>query len=186
MAGIKKPLMLMVWRFQQVNSMIIIVGLSMTLTFQLYPYIGWRFAELGIPSKLDWLIMLIIFILIFAGAILIGFIYDVLFKLWIPSRIVQIERDPYQNEKIQPKMILNYRYTFLPLIKKSNCSSEAKFLEKWIERNLDEDENAKKVTKSVVDWVNDYELKPEDIKWLDEIERLQKKSYAPEVKDVVK
>ena len=63
--------MLLIWRFQQVNSMIIIVGLSMTLTLQIYPYISWRFYFL-IDPELDWLIILVIFIIIFSGAVIIG------------------------------------------------------------------------------------------------------------------
>jgi len=176
MVSIKKPLMLMVWRFQQINSMIIIVGLSMTLTFQLYPYIGWRFTELGIPSKLDWLIITIIFILIFFGAVLVGIIYDVLLKLWIQSRIVQIERDPYQSEKISPKLILNFKYCFLPLVKKLKCRDETEFLTKWIERNIEDDANAHKVAMDVIKWVNEYKLKPEDVRWLDDMERIHPRS----------
>jgi len=185
MAGIKKGLMLMVWRFQQINTMVLIIGLSITLTFQLYPYVRWRFYGWGISPNLDWLIILIIFLIIFACAVIVGLIYDVLLKLWIQHAVVMIERNPYAKEKIPAKQILNRKYFYIPLLKKSNLDAEVEFNEKWVERNMEDDPILRKDTERVIAWINEYKLKPADKRWLKELERLVDKPYAPKTEDVI-
>jgi len=178
--------MLLVWRFQQINSMILIIGLSFTLTLQSYKYISWRFVALGIPAKLDWLIILIIFIIIFSGAIVVGIIYDSIMKLWIQQSIVTIERNPFAKEKIAAKMILNRKYFFIPLLKNANLKNEVKFSEKWIERNLEEDPILRKDVYRIFNWINEYKLKPVDKRWLQDVEKVLKKNYAPKTEDIIK
>lgn len=186
MVSIKKSLMLLVWRFQQINSLIIIVGLSMTLTLQVYPYIGWRFAGLGIPSKMDWLIMIIIFVIIFACAVFVGIIYDVVLQLWIEQQVVTIERQPYAKEKFPPKSILNRQYFYIPLLKKVGLENEAEFQAKWTERNMQEDPILRKDVNRVVDWINQYKLKPEDKRWMQDLEKIMNKPYSPKAEGVLK
>ena len=178
MVDIKKSLMLLVWRFQQVNAMIIIVGLSSTLTLQVYPYIGWRFVELGIPSNLDWLIILIIFMIIFAGAMLVGIIYDTILKLWIQHQVVMVERNPYALERTPAKAVINRQYFIIPMLKKTNCIADAEFNEQWAERNMDEDPILRRDVYRIIDWVNEYELKPEDERWLKDLDRIVKKKHS--------
>jgi hypothetical protein len=186
MAGIKKSLMLLVWRFQQINSMILIIGLSLTLTLQSYQYVSWRFVELGIPARLDWLIMLIIFIIIFSCAIIVGIIYDSIMKLWIQQSVVMVERNPFAKEKIAAKGIVNRKYFFIPLMEKLNLKNEVKFSNKWIERNLEEDPILRKDVYRVINWINKYKLKPEDKRWLEDVEKILKKNYAPKAEDIIK
>ncbi len=179
MAKIKKGMMLTLWRFQQINSLIIIIGLSMTLTLQIYPYVGWRFEVLGIPHNLDWLIMLILFILIFLSAVFVGIIYDTIFKLWIQQQIVTIERQPYAKEKLTPKTILNRKYSWIPLLKKAGLESEAEFQEKWIEKNMEVDPIMRRDVDRVIAWIHGYKLKPADKRWLHDLEKLTEKKYSP-------
>ena len=186
MADIKKSMMLIVWRFQQINSMIIIVGLSLTLTFQLYPYMSWRFVNLGIPAEWDWLIIIIIFFLIFTGAIFVGIIYDVILKLWIQQAIVTQERHPYAKDKINAKGIVNKQYYWAPMLRNIGLENEARFTEKWIELNMEDDPILRKDVNRIVAWINNYKLKPEDKRWLEELEVILNKPYAPKSKDVVK
>lgn len=185
MADIKKGLMLLIWRFQQVNSMIIIIGLSMTLTLQIYPYVGWRFVNLGIPANWDWLIIILLFIIIFSGAVFVGVIYDSIFKLWIQQQVVTIERQPYAKEKIAAKGVLNRKYFFIPMLYKAGSTLEAEFQEQWVEKNLENDPILRKDVERVIAWINEYKLKPEDKRWLKSIEELNKKSYSPKAKKVL-
>jgi len=186
MGSVKKSLMLLVWRFQQINSMILIIGLSFTLTLQSYKYISWRFVALGIPAKLDWLIMLIIFIIIFSGAIVVGIIYDSIMKLWIQQSIVTVERNPFAKEKIAAKVILNRKYFFNPLLEKANLKNELKFSDMWIERNMEDDPILRKDVYRIINWVNEYKLKSEDKRWLQDVEKILKKTYAPKTEDIIK
>jgi hypothetical protein len=186
MVDIQKGFMLLVWRFQQVNSMIIIIGLSMTLTLQLYPYVGWRFYSIGLTSEHDWLIMLIMFSTIFAAAVVFGIIYDVILKLWIPQSVVTIERQPYAKEKFAAKSILNRQYFFIPMLRKVGLEQEAEFNSKWIERNLDEDPNTRKDVDRIVQWINEYKLKPADQRWLKDLEEIMNKPYSPKSKSAIK
>lgn len=180
MAGIKKAAMLLVWRFQQINSMIIIIGLSLTLTFQVYPLIGWRFVDfLKIPAELDWLIILIIFIIIFAGAVIIGIIYDTILKLWVQQSVVVQERTPYAKEKITAKGMLNRQYFWIPMLKSIKLDNEVEFNLRWMERNMEEDPILQKDVNRVISWINQYKLKPEDKRWLKDLKKILDKSYAP-------
>ena len=186
MVNVKKPLMLMVWRFQQINSMIIIVGLTLSLTFQVYPYIGWRFVKLGISQDHDWLIMLIIFLIIFTFAVFVGMIYDSILKLWIQQAVVTIERQPYAKEKFVAKGLINRQFMWIPLLRKANLKTEEEFNIKWNERNMEDDPNLRKDVYRVIDWVNNYKLQPADKRWLKDLEEIVKKPYAPKTKDLIK
>jgi hypothetical protein len=178
MADFKKGLMLLIWRFQQVNSMVIIIGLSMTLTLQIYPYIGWRFYFL-ISSELDWLIILVIFIIIFSGAVFVGILYDTIFKLWIQQQVVTIERNPFAKEKITAKTVLNKKYFWIPMLQKAGLESEAKLMNKWVEKNMEQDPILRRDVNRVIQWINEYKLKPADKRWLKDIESILNKEYSP-------
>jgi hypothetical protein len=186
MSNVKKGLMLLVWRFQQINSLIIIVGLALTLTLQIYPYIGWRFEVLGIPHDWDWLIILIIFIIIFSGAVIIGILYDTVFKFWIQQQVVIIERNPFAKEKMPPKGILNRRYFWIPILRKTGLTREAEVMNSWVEKNMDSDPLVRKDVDRVIRWINEYELKPADKRWLKDVESIVYKHYAPNTKDIIK
>ena len=184
MVNIKKSLMLLVWRFQQVNSMILIVGLSMTFTLQIFPHVDDWFVSIGIPRKLDWLIMLIVFIIVFACAVLCGIIYDTVLKLWIQQSIVNVERQPYAKERLKPKMVLNMRYFWMPMLKSTKCDAEAKFTTKWVEHTMKTDKTLRNDTERIIDWINEYELKPEDKRWLKQLEKVTNSSAAPKFEDI--
>ncbi|MFW9879047.1 MAG: hypothetical protein ACFFG0_38700 [Candidatus Thorarchaeota archaeon] len=186
MAGIKKGLMLLVWRFQQVNSMIVIIGLSLTLTLQILPFVDWRFHKLGITSDYNWVIVLILFLIIFSGALIVGIIYDAVLKLWIQQQTVTIERQPYAKEKLAAKALLNRKYFWIPMLKKAGLEKEAEFSDKWVEHNMKTDANLRKDVNRVIQWINEYELKPADERWLKDIEEVLKKSYSPDSKSVLK
>lgn len=182
MSNIKKNLMLMVWRFQQVNSFVVIFGLSMTLTLQVLPFVKWRFNQIGIVD--NWLINLILFLLIFTGAIVVGIIYDTLLKLWIQQQVINIERNPYAKEKIAPKGVLNRKFFFIPMLKKAGLTSEATLQESWVERNLERDPILRKDVYRIIKWVNDYQLKSEDKRWLMDINKIINREYSPKFEDV--
>ncbi len=186
MSGLQKQFMLLVWRFQQVNSMVIIVGLSMTLTLQLYPYVGWRFSAIGLTSKHDWLIMLILFIFTFSAAIIFGMIYDVVLKLWIPQSVVTIERQPYAKEKNAAKTILNRKFFYIPMLRKAGLEREADFNLKWIEHNMEEDKILREDVNRIIQWINEYKLKSEDERWMKDLEEIVNKPYAPKPKTAIK
>ena len=182
MSDIKKNLMLMVWRFQQVNSFVVIFGLSMTLTLQAFPFVKWRFNQIGIVD--NWLINLILFLVIFAGAVIVGIIYDSLLKLWIQQQVINIERNPYAKEKLAPKGVLNRKFFFIPMLKKAGLRSEAIIQESWIEHNLEREPILRKDVYRIIKWVNDYQLKPEDKRWLKDVNQIIKKEYSPKFEDV--
>ena len=186
MGGFKKSLMLLVWRFQQINSMIMIIGLSLTLTLQILPYVDWRFHRLGIPASYNWLIVLIIFLIIFFGAVIVGIIYDVVLKLWIQQQTIMIERNPFAKERLAAKAVLNRQYFWVPMLKKAGLEHEAEFSAKWAEHNMETDPILRKDVNRVIQWINEYKLKPADKRWLKDVEQLLKKSYSPKTKDVVK
>ncbi len=178
-------MMLLVWRFQQINSMIMIIGLSLTLTLQIFPFVGWRFHKLGIPGTYNWLIVLIIFLIIFSGAVIVGIIYDVVFKLWIQQQTIIVERQPYAKEKLAAKLVINRKYFWEPLLRKTGLENEAEFSAKWVEHNMEIDPILRKDVNRVIQWINEYKLKPADKRWLKDLEEIMNKSYSPKTKDVL-
>jgi hypothetical protein len=186
MSGIKKAMMLLVWRFQQVNSMIMIVGLSLTLTLQILPFVDWRFHQLGIHNKYNWLIVVIIFVVIFSGAIIVGIIYDAVLKLWIQQQTILVERQPYAKEKLSAKGVLNRKYFWIPMLKSVGLDGEAELSNKWVERNMETDPILRKDVNRVIQWINEYKLQPADKRWLKDVELVLKKSYSPKNKAVIK
>ena len=186
MEKLKKLMMLLVWRFQQINAMYIIIGLSFTLTLQVYPLIGWRLDNLGIPPEWDWLKIIIIFLIILSGALLIGVIYDTIFKLWIQQQVVLQEHNPYAKGKLNPKLMINMKYYWIPIVKKLGLENEGEFASKWTALNLHEDPIARKEVELISAWIHEYKLKPEDKRWLKDLEKILKKPYSPGNKAAMK
>jgi hypothetical protein len=186
MGGIKKSMMLVVWRFQQVNSMIMIIGLSLTLTLQILPFVDWRFHRIGFTAEYNWLIVLIIFLIIFSGAVIVGIIYDVILKLWIQQQTIVVERQPYAKEKLAAKALLNRKYFWIPMLKKAGLDNETEFSAKWVEHNMETDPILRKDVNRVIQWINEYKLQPEDKRWLKDLEQILKKPYSIKTKDVIK
>ena len=142
-----------------------------------YTNMGWRLVDLGIPAKLDWLIVIIIFTIIFSIAMLFGFLYDKTFKLWRHKEIVAVERNPYQKGRINAAELINWQYTVIPYLYKVGLTKEAEFNLKWNEANMERDPELRKEVYRVINLINDYKLDDVDERWLKDISEITKKKY---------
>lgn len=170
MTEIKKRFMMYVWRMQQIGSLYSVFMLTVTLTLVLYPLVEWRFDNLfdriGIPRSWNFLVVGTLFLLILSGAMLFGFMYDKVLKLWIMQTTVAIERNPYTKNLMNPKEILNWQYYFIPMLRSSGNEREADFMEKWNQRCLKENPMLQKEVKRILRWVNRYEMPPAESRFL--------------------
>lgn len=172
-----KILMKHVWRFQQVGGLIAVTLMCLNLAIPIYVYMGWRFVELGIPAELDWLIIIIIFLIIFSFTLLFGYAYDRILKLWRYHQIVAMERNPFQKGRITPNELIQWQYIIIPYLYKTGFAAEAEFNLKWNEANMEHDPELRKEVYRIIDWIEDYKLKDVDERWLKDISEITKKKY---------
>ncbi|MGA1794090.1 MAG: hypothetical protein ACMUHM_09070 [Thermoplasmatota archaeon] len=162
MVDLKKFMMKHVWRLQQIGALYSVTMLTITITLVLYPYVEWRFIRLfdslGIPTSWDLLIMMIIFTSILSFALIFGFAYDKVLKLWVSQTVVAVERNPYAKNMMTPKEWLNWQYYFIPMLKVNGKDKEAEFMEKWNLKVLKEDPILRRDVEEVINWVKDFEL----------------------------
>ncbi len=177
MVSVGKSVMTHIWRFQQVGGLVAVTLMCLNLTILLYAYIGWWFERIGVPHKLDWLIMIIIFTLSFTIALLFGVLYDTVFKLWRHREIVAVERNPYMKGRIKPTELVSWQYIYIPLLIKYGLKDEAIFNLKWNERNMERDPELRKDVFRMMKWINEYKLKDVDDRWICDIEDITKRKY---------
>ena len=110
MEGFGKTFMKHLWRMQQIGALVTVVLVCLNLTIPLWDFTKWRFYNIGISAKYNWLIILIIFTIVFSIALVAGYIYDRIFKLWSARETVGVERNPFAKGKINPKEMLQWQY----------------------------------------------------------------------------
>ncbi len=172
-----KILMKTVWRFQQVGGIVSVALMCLNLTVPLYGYTHWRFYNIGITSKYDWLIYFILFIFTFSLALSFGIMYDRIFKLWKHHQIVAAERNPFNKGRINPNELVTWQYLFIPLLLKRGLKEEALFNLKWNEINMDLDPELRNEVFRIIDWINTYKLKDVDERWIMDITKATKRKY---------
>ena len=173
----RKSLMTHIWRFQQVGGLVAVVLMCLNLTIPLYKTYGWILIRIGIPANLDWLIVIIYFLLTFALALLFGLMYDRILKLWKYHQIVAMERNPYQKGKMTPAEVVIWQYNYIPLLWKYGLKEEAIFNLKWNEANMERDPELRKDVFELIDWINKYKLKVGNDRWVPDIHEITKIKY---------
>ena len=177
MEGPGKFLMKHLWRFQQIGGLVSVTLMCLNLTIPLWEYTGWRFRYIGLGAKYNWLIIIILFSFVFGIALLSGFIYDRVFKLWTHKEVVNAERNPFSKGRINPKEMLSWQYFYIPLLLKQGLKAEAEFNLKWNERNMERDPQLRKDVYMIMDWVDKYKIKNYDERWLKYLNRITKEKY---------
>jgi hypothetical protein len=172
-----KVLMKQIWRFGQVGGMVSVILMCLNLTIPLYEYTAWRLIELGIPGRLDWLIILILFLMVFSMTLIFGFAYDKIFQLWKHREIVAMERNPFMKGRITPNELVTWQYVNIPLLLKNGLKAEAEFNLKWNERNMERDPELRKDVFRIIKYIKDYKLKNLDDRWLHDISEITENKY---------
>jgi hypothetical protein len=168
MPELKKGVMKYVWRIQQVGALGSIIMLAMTIALILYPYVQWRFVELGVPREWDWFIVILLWSLVVLIVMIGGFTYDVMFRMWVPQQRVAVERNPFAKNLMTPKECINWQYCWIPMLKKLGLKDEAKFMLKWNEHMMNEDPLFRREVYKAIKWVQNYNLPPPDKRYLPE------------------
>jgi len=184
MEGPGKFLMKHIWRFQQIGGLVSVILMCLNLTIPLYEFSGWRIVELGVPANLDWLIVIILFSIIFGIALLTGYAYDKVFKLWSPQKVVGIERDPYAKGRLTPQEYLRYQYIFIPLLIKNGLRAEAEFNLKWNKRIYEQDPEFRDQVLNIKKYVDQYKLKNIEDRWLQDMNKIIGEQYKVKDKKV--
>lgn len=124
----KKFLMTVIWRISQTGPILSLFFWSTALAGIFWPILGqqnppgplWQFVTgiLGVGEDRATIVGLVILFLAFAGFILlIGFLYDRVFKLWREQMDVTYDRNPYVDDMMFHKEIMQWEQYYLPLAK---------------------------------------------------------------------
>ena len=103
--GIKKWLMLQMWRVQQVAQILTIGMLAVNLTLQIYPYMKWREGDFFATPYVGASLILLALV---AGVWAFALIWDMRLKMWREQMTVAVEKNPFTKEKMTPKEIMVY------------------------------------------------------------------------------
>lgn len=151
MVQVKKALMTYIWRIQQSQMIISIVFWSLTLTGVFYQYFAPLFdIYLGVPQENVFLGMLLLFFIVLASVIIIGFAYDRVFRLWQEQAVVNVERNPYSRLLMMPKEILLWKRCQLRILKEVSkddpeAQKDIEFMDRWFDKLLEDPKIAKQV-----------------------------------------
>ncbi len=151
MVQVKKALMTYIWRIQQ-SQMIISIGFwSLTLTGIFYQYFAPLFdVYMGVPQENVFLGMLLLFFIVLASVVIIGFAYDRVFRLWQEQAVVNVERNPYSRLLMMPKEILLWKRCQLRILKEvakddPEAQKDIEFMDRWFDKLLEDPKIAQQV-----------------------------------------
>ncbi len=157
---VKKGLMMQIWRIQQVQAIVGLLFWSLTLAGVYYiSYFHDHLVNLGILGEGDVALgTALLFAAIIIGFLVFGLIYDRVFKLWREQTDVLIERNPYTREKLTPKEVIQWRRSFVPIMKElakkdSQMEKDVVFMEKWIEKSILDYKELEYGVKDLEKWV---------------------------------
>ncbi|UCD93176.1 MAG: hypothetical protein JSV43_04575 [Methanobacteriota archaeon] len=150
---VKKGLMTYIWRIQQSQMLISILFWSLTLTGVFYQYVRewWLFTEIfRIPPENVGLGMTVLFILVIVFIVLIGVVYDRVFRLWQEQSIVAVERNPYSRFLLMPKEILLWKRCQMRILREvakddPEAQRDIEFMDKWMDKLLEDPKIKKQV-----------------------------------------
>ena len=124
---VKKYAMTLIWRISQAGPLLSIFFWSTTLAGIFWPIVGFTnsglkgpvaqwLSDIGVPPDRVTIIGLLLLFFLFAFAILtVGFLYDRVFKLWREQMYVAMDRNPYADNLLFRKEILQWEQYYLPL-----------------------------------------------------------------------
>ncbi|TLZ51209.1 MAG: hypothetical protein E6K18_05735 [Methanobacteriota archaeon] len=140
----KKYLMLLIWRISQTGPILSIFFWSAALSGIFWPIVGgssppgplFAFLRwLGIPADRVTVVGLLLLFLVFAATILfIGFVYDRVLKLWREQMYIAMDRNPYADDLLFHKEIMQWEQYYLPLARAMYKVSPDPELKRAIER----------------------------------------------------
>ena len=157
--GIKKWLMLQMWRIQQVAQILTIALLAVNLTLTIYSYMEWREGTLfGTPYIGGTLILLSLAVVIWLFAI----IWDIRLKMWREQMTVVAEKNPFAKEKMTPKEITMIHILWAPMLERMGeddpkAKQFADVLRSWARRSMAEDRVSQAEVKKILKYIGGIE-----------------------------
>jgi hypothetical protein len=157
--GIKKWLMLQMWRIQQVAQILTIALLAVNLTLTVYSYMEWREGTwFGTPYIGGTLILLALA----AGIWTFAIIWDIRLKMWREQMTVVAEKNPFAKEKMTPKEITMVHILWLPVLERlgkddPKVKEYADALRYWARRSMTEDRIAQAEVRKILEYIGGVE-----------------------------
>ena len=167
------------WRLQQTQMIVGVFFWSLTLAGIFFEYFKPIFVNLGlINSSQVGLGLLILIIMVAVSVLIIGYFYDKVFKLWTEKRVVDMERNIFFKTKLSAKEIVHWQYYQITLLKSLKLHAQAEFFNIWNERVMEEDKILRDDVAKIAKWVNSYDLRPKDDRWLRTVKDELDKRYG--------
>ncbi len=140
---VKHYFMTLIWRVQQSQSLIAPLFYAATLTGVFWPIVGDYLRKRGWPPSNVALGLGVLFFSTLFLILLMGVIYDKVFKLWREQVDVGVERNPYMQEKLAPKEILLWKKMHLRTLEQvaqqdPRALEDAEFMERWIQKSMED------------------------------------------------
>ena len=117
--------MTQVWRFQQIAMIATLALMMVNLSLTLYKYVQWRIPDpyIGLPM------------LVFALLLMVwisAWYYDRKLKLWREQMMVAVDRNPYAQDRLTPKEIINMEWIWIPIVNHADPQTADK-LRQWVQ-----------------------------------------------------
>lgn len=158
--AVKKFFMKHLWRFQQSQAFVSILLWSLALSGIFYERSGWYFEQyFGLSANPDEQVitkMAILMAMVIMMVVFFGFMYDTIFRLWEQQNIVGMERNVFGQYKFNVKEIITMRMLYIPLLKSVNTGEydrEIAFMERWIDKLLNDDAIAQMFYDHILEWI---------------------------------
>jgi len=152
--------MVQLWRIQQSQAIIAIFFWGLTLAGVYYKeYFHPQLVRIGLLREQDlFLGTILLSLAIIATFLLAGLVYDRTLKLWREQTDVIVERNPYSKERLMPKEVMFWKRGTVSILKElakndSELKKDIEFMEKWIEKTMEENKEIKKGVEDLERWV---------------------------------
>lgn len=100
-------------------------------------------AYLYIPQENVFGGMALLFVIVLTTVVLIGVVYDRVFRLWRESSVVSVERNPYSRFLLMPKEILLWKRCQMRILKEvakddPEALKDVEFMDRWMDKLMDD------------------------------------------------
>jgi hypothetical protein len=152
--GVKKWLMLQVWRVQQIAAILSLIMLAVTDALLIYDKVSWRQGIFSTPYTGGLMILIGIGLLIWGASI----VWDRKLKMWREQMTVLVEKNPYNKERMASKEIVMYNLMWLPMLEHigkqdPEVKAAAEALRGWMKRVADDDPLVKKDIEEILEFM---------------------------------
>lgn len=133
----KRFLMVQLYRIQQAGTLLMPIMWAIAVAGIFWPIAAPIFVRIGLPESNVGLGILILLVLVLLGILALGYVYDKVLSLWIESRHVAEERNPYADRSLTRKEKAILEHSTIPIMERfaredHRIAGHLEFMREWI------------------------------------------------------